>query len=122
LGRRLQGGDRYRGGPAGANLILTNWTSQEEANLNELLKGKLLMVSQANGAVAIEYESWGYTNFWWTNDSWNVRCQRITGQLMTHYTDQNFGLTSNERPFSPRPWVGYAMMGTEMFKAQPRPR
>ena len=103
----------YRGGPgaAGEPDYTTNWTAQEEANFNELLKKKMFLVSQAHGAVSTV---WWWSYWGWDSDPDSQHCSRINATPMTHATDQNMGLTSNEDNgvFG---WL-YVMMGSEMGK------
>jgi hypothetical protein len=101
----------YRGGPGavGETNYTTAWTAQEEANFNQLLPKKMLLIGQAQGSVST---TWSYSYWGWDSDPDSQFCQRVNGALMTHVTDQNMGLMSNEfnGVFG---WL-YVMWGGEM--------
>jgi hypothetical protein len=89
------------------------WTAQEEASFNAMLAYKMLLISQAHGSVASsqQYSYWG-----WDSDQDSQLCRRINSVLMTHPTDQNMGLLSDDQTgvFG---WV-YVMFGSEMGAGQ----
>jgi hypothetical protein len=90
----------YRGGPG----VVTepdytrDWTEEEEAQFNLMLKQKMLLISQAHSAMDLAGNGWtGSANYWgWDGELDSQLCQHLDFSPMTHATDQNMGLTSNE--------------------------
>ncbi len=90
----------YRGGPGavGEPDYTTDWTAVEEAQFNLLLQKKMLLISQAHSAMDRTGSGWTYYyNYWgWDNDPDSQFAVHLNNSPLSHTTDQNMGLMSNE--------------------------
>jgi hypothetical protein len=109
----------YRGGPGSSTEpdYVTKWTDAEEANFNALLSQRMLLVSQAHGAMETDEGPWNYFGLNKDPDPDSLKLRSITDVLMTHETDQNMGLTSNEKNWYYCGWLS-VFMGSDLGAGQ----